>query len=61
MGADFGHEEIAAPHLIDSEVTNVLRRLARQGSLTDEPATSALEGFARLTRAPGVSGAVDLL
>jgi predicted nucleic acid-binding protein len=36
------------PHLIDSEVTNVLRRLARHGSLTDEQATSALEGFMRL-------------
>lgn len=46
--ARLGDEEIAAPHLIDSEVTNVLRRLARQGSLTDDQATSALEGFMRL-------------
>jgi predicted nucleic acid-binding protein len=46
--ARLGDEAIAAPHLIDSEVTNVLRRLARQGNLTDDQATSALEGFMRL-------------
>jgi predicted nucleic acid-binding protein len=46
--ARLGNEELAAPHLIDSEVTNVLRRLALRGSLTDEQATSALEGFTRL-------------
>jgi predicted nucleic acid-binding protein len=46
--ARLGDEEVAAPHLIDSEVTNVLRRLARRGSLTDVQATLALEGFARL-------------
>lgn len=46
--ARLGDEEIAAPHLIDSEVTNVLRRLARRGSLTDQQATLALEGFTRL-------------
>jgi predicted nucleic acid-binding protein len=46
--ARLGDEEVAAPHLIDSEVTNVLRRLARRGSLTDVQATLALEGFTRL-------------
>jgi predicted nucleic acid-binding protein len=46
--ARLGDEEIAAPHLIDSEVTNVLQRLARRGSLTDVQATLALEGFMRL-------------
>lgn len=50
LGPDrLGHEEIAAPHLIDSEVTNVLRRLVRQGTLTEEQGTLALDGFTRLT------------
>lgn len=44
-----GDEELAAPHLIDSEVTNVLRRLVRRGDLTDDQGGTALEGFARLT------------
>jgi predicted nucleic acid-binding protein len=49
-----GEEELAVPHLIDSEVTNVLRRLVANGSLTDEQATTALSGFTRLvlTRFP---------
>jgi predicted nucleic acid-binding protein len=49
-----GDEEIVAPHLIDSEVTNVLRRLVRLGDLTGEQGASALEGFTRLalTRYP---------
>jgi predicted nucleic acid-binding protein len=46
--ARLGDEELAAPHLIDSEVTNVLRRLAHRGILTDAQATSALIGFTRL-------------
>jgi len=46
--ARLGNEELAAPHLIDSEVTNVLRRLALHGSLTDDQATAALEGFTRI-------------
>lgn len=44
-----GDEELAVPHLIDSEVTNVLRRLVVQKILTDKQATSALDGFIRLT------------
>ena len=44
-----GDEELAAPHLIDSEVTHVLRRLARQGDLTDDAATAAMDGFVRLS------------
>ncbi|MGF1667466.1 MAG: type II toxin-antitoxin system VapC family toxin [Acidimicrobiia bacterium] len=50
-----GEEELAVPHLIDSEVTNVLRRLVTQGLLTDGQATVALSGFTRLalTRFPG--------
>ena len=49
-----GDEELAVPHLIDSEVTNVLRRLVAQQILTDEQGTVALEGFTRLalTRFP---------
>lgn len=46
-----GDEELVAPHLIDSEVTHVLRRLAlaHQGDLTDDAATAAMDGFVRLT------------
>ena len=49
-----GDEELAVPHLIDSEVTNVLRRLVLQGTLTEEQGASALDGFTRLalTRFP---------
>jgi predicted nucleic acid-binding protein len=46
-----GDEELAAPHLVDSEVTHVLRRLAHQGDLTDDAATAAMDGFARLSLA----------
>ncbi len=44
-----GDEPLAAPHLIDSEVTNVLRRLVFQNVLSEEQAAEALDGFARLT------------
>jgi predicted nucleic acid-binding protein len=44
-----GEEELAAPHLLDSEVTNVLRRLVRQGLLNETQGRAALEGFERLT------------
>lgn len=49
-----GDEELGAPHLIDSEVTHVLGRLARRGHLTDDAATAAMDGFGRLglTRFP---------
>lgn len=49
-----GDEELCAPHLIDSEVTNVLRRLVAQGILTDKQGTIALNGFTHLalTRFP---------
>lgn len=49
-----GDEELAAPHLIDSEVTHVLRGLVRRDVLTDEQAALALDGFAQLilTRFP---------
>lgn len=44
-----GEEELAAPHLIDSEVTNVLRRLVFQDILTDKQGRFAMDGFTRLT------------
>lgn len=49
-----GNEPLAAPHLIDSEVTHVLRSLARRGALTEGQATSAFDGFLALilTRFP---------
>ena len=49
-----GDEELAVPHLLDSEVTNVLRRLVVQKVLTDKQGTSAFDGFSRLelTRFP---------
>jgi predicted nucleic acid-binding protein len=49
-----GDEELAVPHLIDSEVTNVVRRLVIHKILTDKQGTSALDGFIRLalTRFP---------
>lgn len=52
-----GEEELAAPHLIDSEVTHVLRGLVRGGGLSEEQAGSALKGFSELsiTRFPADS------
>jgi len=49
-----GDDELAAPHLIDSEVTNVLRRLVLRGHLTEAAGRLALDGFSRLalTRFP---------
>ena len=50
-----GDEELAVPHLVDSEVTNVLRRLVVQRILTEKQGASALDGFTllALTRFPG--------
>lgn len=44
-----GAEELAVPHLVDSEVTNALRLLARRGAITEHQADSAFEGFAHLS------------
>jgi predicted nucleic acid-binding protein len=41
-----GDEELAVPHLIDSEVTDVLRRLVVAKILTEKQGTAALDGFA---------------
>jgi predicted nucleic acid-binding protein len=43
-----GVEHLAAPHLLDSEVTHVLRALVLRGALTDEQAVIAMGGFAEL-------------
>ncbi|MGI8523894.1 MAG: type II toxin-antitoxin system VapC family toxin [Nocardioides sp.] len=49
-----GDEELAAPHLLDSEVTHVLRGLVLRGVLSDEQGDVALDGFLHLalTRFP---------
>lgn len=44
-----GEEELAAPHLIDSEVTHVLRGLVHRGVLSEEQGYLALGGFVELT------------
>ena len=43
-----GVEDLAAPHLLDSEVMHVLRGLVLRGALTDEQAVVAMGGFAEL-------------
>jgi predicted nucleic acid-binding protein len=43
-----GAEDLAAPHLLDSEVTHVLRGLVLRRALTDEQAAVAMGGFAEL-------------
>jgi len=44
-----GEEELAAPHLIDSEVTHVLRGLVHRQVLTTEQGNFVMEGFSGLT------------
>jgi predicted nucleic acid-binding protein len=44
-----GDEELGSPHLIDSEVTHVLRGLVRRSVLTEEQGALALDGFLQLT------------
>lgn len=44
-----GEEELAAPYLIDSEVTHVLRGLVHRDVLTREQGDFAMVGFASLT------------
>ena len=43
-----GDEELAAPHLLDSEVTHVLRGLVHRGVISEEQGDLALDGFLRL-------------
>jgi predicted nucleic acid-binding protein len=44
-----GADDLGAPHLIDSEVTHVLRGLVLRGSLSDVQAAVAMAGFLDLT------------
>lgn len=44
-----GDEELAAPHLLDSEVTHALRGLVRRGALGDDQGDLAFDGFLNLT------------
>jgi predicted nucleic acid-binding protein len=44
-----GDEELAVPHLIDSEVTHVLRGLVHRAVLTEDQGQKALAGFTQLT------------
>ncbi len=44
-----GDEELVVPHLIDSEVTNVLSRLVAHKVLSDKQGSAALDGFTSLT------------
>lgn len=41
-------EELAAPHLVDLEVTSVLRRSVRAGKVTEQRASQALQDLADL-------------
>ncbi len=43
-----GGEEVGVPHLLDSEVTNVLRRLVLRGDLTAEQGDAAMARFLQL-------------
>lgn len=46
--ARLGGEDLAAPHLLDSEVTHVLRGLALRGAITEAQAARAMQGFLAL-------------
>ncbi len=46
--AVLGEADLSAPHLIDSEVTHVLRGLVLGGRLTEEQGVTALAGFGQL-------------
>ena len=46
--AGLGSEELAAPHLLDSEVTHVLRSLVIRGAIDEQQAQAALDGFMAL-------------
>jgi predicted nucleic acid-binding protein len=43
-----GDEEVAVPHLLDSEVTSVLRRLVLRGDLAVEQGDAAMARFGQL-------------
>ncbi len=43
-----GGEEVGVPHLLDSEVTSLLRRLVLRGDLTPQQGDAAMARFAQL-------------
>lgn len=45
LDPDILDEQLAAPHLIDSEVTSVLRRLVLRRELTEADGEAAFRGF----------------
>lgn len=47
--ARLGDEGLAAPHLIDSEVTHVLRGLVRRALRDERQAAAAMDGFTQLS------------
>lgn len=47
--ARLGDQELAVPHLIDSEVMHVLRGLVRRGALSTHQGDVAVNGFRRLS------------
>lgn len=49
LGRLSGDRDLHAPHLIDLEVLNALRRLVRQGHISIDRATDARLDFAELT------------
>lgn len=42
------HETLHAPHLLDLEVTQILRRLSREGAISDQRGDTAIQDFLRL-------------
>lgn len=46
--ARLGREQLAAPHLMDSEVMHVLRGKVLRGALTEEQGASAVDAFMQL-------------
>jgi predicted nucleic acid-binding protein len=49
-GTALGDEEAGVPHLLDSEVTSVLRRLVLRGDLTVAQGDAAMARFGQLER-----------
>jgi predicted nucleic acid-binding protein len=46
---DLGDEELVAPHLLDTEVLNAVRKLVLRGKLSEAQASEAVNGFALLS------------
>jgi predicted nucleic acid-binding protein len=46
---DLGDEELVAPHLLDTEVLNAVRKLVLRGKLNEAQASEAVDGFAGLS------------